>query len=286
MRWMDAEKWMKEALQATYEEGELREIIRRIGEYTTGKCGMALRLDGACSVDEVKINNMVAQLQRQVPIQYILGMEWFGDLQLYVNDHVLIPRPETEELVRWIADDWHHAARPRTRVLDIGTGSGCIPVWLKKHCADFELTAVDISEQALHVAEENARRNQVSIRFEQLNILNEDAVINETFDIIVSNPPYITEEERKDMQVRVLEFEPHEALFVTDGDPLQFYKAIARFAAKHLASAGVIYLELGSQHALAVRDYFLQQAFDAELRKDMYGHDRMLKAVKKNPAVQ
>ena len=242
---------------------------------------MALRLDAEVSVDETEIDRIVAELQQETPIQYVLGAEWFGHLQLKVNSHVLIPRPETEELVRWIADDWRSSSASPCRLIDIGTGSGCIPIWLKTQCPQLDVTAVDISKSALAVAEENARRYDAAIQFEYFDILQDDATLPGLFDIIVSNPPYITEAERSDMQLRVLAHEPHEALFVTDGDPLQFYKAILHFAHHNLSKDGAIYLELGSLHAETVRDFFMQHYYDAELRKDMYGHFRMLKAVKK-----
>jgi len=284
MYWAEAEELLRKTCKPIFEPGETDEVIRRIGEHCTGLDRMALRLQKEVPVQDAEILRILAELEKQMPIQYILGTEWFGNLELKVNSRVLIPRPETEELVRWIAEDWVNMGRPASRILDIGTGSGCIPVWLKVNYPPLELYAVDISTDALLVAEANARKYQASVRFARMDILHPDLPGEEKFDLLVSNPPYITDGERSEMHARVLDFEPSLALFVTDGDPLQFYKAIIHFASVHLKAQGLIYLELGSKHAGEVRDFFHQQGFDVTLRKDMYGLNRMLKA-KKKPAV-
>lgn len=218
----------------------------------------------------------LAQLKLEKPLQYILGVAHFMDLEFKVNENVLIPRPETEELVRWIISDCKVERSRDLKVLDIGTGSGCIAIALAKHLPEAEVHALDISEKALAIAQENAILNGAEVHFTKQDILN--AHLAEEFDLIVSNPPYVRELEKQEMKNNVKDYEPSQALFVPDENPLLFYKAIAEFAKNQLVASGTLYLEtnqyLGKEtKALLEAHNFL----DIELRKDFFGNDRMLK---------
>jgi release factor glutamine methyltransferase len=194
------------------------------------------------------IQQALVRLKEAEPLQYILGEAWFYNLPFYVNSHVLIPRPETEELVHTIiqansANTLH--SNTQLSILDIGTGSGCIPIALKKNLDQATVYGMDISADVLSTANQNAKRNGVEITFLRGDILNMKAsqIVDLQYDIIVSNPPYITEAEKEHMHTNVLSYEPHLALFVTNNDPLQFYKAIADYASTHLVHQGRLYVE-------------------------------------------
>jgi release factor glutamine methyltransferase len=215
------------------------------------------------------------------PIQYITGFAWFYGLKFKVNPNVLIPRPETEELVEWVLQTV--GKRSDVKILDIGTGSGCIPVTLKIKNPSLDVTAVDISEGALITASRNAYRQNADVTFQRLDILNTDewAKLN-TFNIIISNPPYIPTAEKALMERNVLAFEPELALFVEDDNALIFYEKIAEFAQKHLYTEGVIsylFFECNQYNAGEVVQMLQKMGFsDVELRKDMSGNDRMIRA--------
>ena len=210
------------------------------------------------------------------PVQYVLGEAWFAGLRFIVNEHTLIPRPETEELIEWIKEI---ASSSPISILDIGTGSGCIPITLKKMFPDWHICAIDLSEEALSVARENARQQGVAIDFMQMDFLNEENWKKlPTFDIIVSNPPYIKVSESMSMAKHVLDHEPHLALFVPDEDALIFYKKIATFGSSHLHNPGLVFLEINQLLGDAVADTFSAEQYSAEVRKDVHGNDRMVKA--------
>jgi len=278
MNYRQAENLLFQKCKDIYEQSELQAMMKRIAEHLTQKTLLDLRLDPTVQLDDVQVEAIVAQLQCQKPLQYILGHEWFGHLKLNVNEHVLIPRPETEELVHWVIEEviLKQQNQPCT-ILDIGTGSGCIPIWLKSKNNQIELTAMDISKDALAQATQNAQLHQVDIQFVQADILQPDLNLNTQFDIIISNPPYITSDERSEMASNVLDYEPSLALFVHNDDPLQFYKAIHLFSQNHLAKNGIMFFEVGKQHAISVEFYFKNEGLQTELRKDMYGNERMLK---------
>lgn len=234
--------------------------------------------------EEAILFKALSELKQDVPVQHIIGETEFMDMRFKVSPKVLIPRPETEDLVRWvIADSSAEQHQPLT-ILDIGTGSGCIPIALAKHLVGAQVSALDISSDALQVAQTNALENEVDIDFHQGDILDETSTstINSKFDIIVSNPPYVRELEKNKMHKNVLKYEPGIALFVSDKDPLVFYRAIANFAVKNLADDGRLYLEinqyLGKEMLRLLSEYNFK---DIELRKDIFGNDRMVKAVKK-----
>jgi release factor glutamine methyltransferase len=223
----------------------------------------------------------LGELMAHKPIQYITGTAYFHDLELIVNPSVLIPRPETEELVKWLADDNKEKSRPK--VLDIGTGSGCIILALGKLLKDPDLTAVDISEDALQIAKKNAAKYGIQVGFINTNILDEKSWGRfGVFDLIISNPPYVRESEKTMMKPNVLDYEPSTALFVPDNDPLIFYRAIARFSKLHLLNNGRLYLEINENLGKEVRDLLEDEGYaDVALRKDMQEKDRMVRCISK-----
>lgn len=225
-----------------------------------------------------RLNDILVRLARFEPIQYIIGKTEFCGLTLKVSSDVLIPRPETAELVDWIVSDCPQSG---LRVLDIGTGSGCIAITLAERMVEAEVSAWDISEKALAVARENALRNNVRIAFSCMDVFNEPTGTS-VFDIIVSNPPYITESERAEMERNVLDYEPETALFVPDTDPLRFYRRIAHIGNQMLKPGGKLCFEInrayGSETAAMLKYGGYSQV---EVRSDSYGNARMIKAIKR-----
>ena len=218
--------------------------------------------------------SVVSRLQNFEPLQYILGECEFYGLSLKVSPSCLIPRPETEELVHWILQ--HNF----TKALDIGTGSACIPIALAKH-KEAQITALDISSDALSIARENAKKNTVDIHFIEHNIFN-DIDLKTSFDLIVSNPPYVLESEKTLMNNNVLDYEPHLALFVSDNDALIYYKRIIAFSKVHLQREGLLFLEINEQKSVEIKDLLENNGFENVLiKKDMQGKNRMVKAVRK-----
>ena len=225
-----------------------------------------------------RLNDILVRLARFEPIQYIIGKTEFCGLTLKVSSDVLIPRPETAELVDWIVSDCPQSG---LRVLDIGTGSGCIAITLAERMVEAEVSAWDISERALAVARENALHNNVRIAFSCMDVFNEPTGTS-VFDIIVSNPPYITESERAEMERNVLDYEPETALFVPDTDPLRFYRRIAHIGNQMLKPGGKLFFEInrayGSETAAMLKYGGYSQV---EVRSDSYGNARMIKAIKR-----
>jgi release factor glutamine methyltransferase len=230
-----------------------------------------------------RIKNILTELKTGKPIQYIFGTTEFYGLPFKVNPYVLIPRPETEELVEWILSsegEWLKAKGERFSLLDIGTGSGCIAISLKKNLAYADVSAIDISEGALQTAKENAVLNEVDVNFIQADILNiKPANEGVQYDIIVSNPPYVTLDDKKQMHSNVTDFEPHTALFVPEHDSLIFYRAIADYALHNLTENGLLYFEINENLGKETVALLAVKGFrNIALRKDMSGRDRMVKA--------
>lgn len=222
-----------------------------------------------------KISNIIERLLMHEPIQYILGKAAFYGFELSVNEYVLIPRQETEELVDWIIKSDHQV----NNMLDIGTGSGCIPIALAKHYPSRRVHAWDVSAGALAVAKENAAANEVNIRFHLVDVL--DQVPDEEFDLIVSNPPYVLEEEKAEMQPNVLDHEPGTALFVPNQDPLLFYRTICEISVNNLNSGGWLYFEINEKYGQEVVALMRKFNFhEIEIRQDMNGKDRMVRGQK------
>jgi len=243
-----------------------------------------------------QLEQYTKELLQHKPVQYVLHDAWFCGMPFYVDEHVLIPRPETEELVEWIVQEAgsrkpevgsqkseeHSGVRLQAsdfRLLDIGTGSGCIPIALKKKLPRAQVYSCDISEAALAVAQKNATAQQADIHLLQADFLNRDSWQQlPSVDIIVSNPPYIPQSDEHTMQPNVLEYEPHVALFVPNDDALLFYKAIAEFAQQKLRSGGSIYAEIHEDLGEQTKALFLSKGFTSvEIKKDMQGKDRMVK---------
>ncbi len=227
--------------------------------------------------EKQKIIYIVERLQKNEPIQYVLGKTEFYGLDFKVNSNVLIPRPETEELVEWILLE---TKQVNPHLLDIGTGSGCIAIALAKHLHYGTVDAWDISEKALEVARDNANNNNVSVKFSNVNVL-EPVNIDKHFDIIVSNPPYITFSEKNELEENVLDFEPHEALFVPDEESLIFYNKIADIAVKMLNDKGYLYFEINQAKGSDIIELLKSKGFsNIELRKDISGNSRMIRGMK------
>ena len=221
---------------------------------------------------------MSRRLQNQEPIQYIIGKETFCGMPFVVNRHVLIPRPETQDLVEWIAEE-DQQTNP-CRLLDMGTGSGCIAISLAKKLPHVQVEAWDISGEALQVARQNALNNQVKVDFHQQDILSASPGIAE-WNVIVSNPPYITNKEKAEMEANVLNWEPHTALFVPDHDPLLFYRRIAQLGMSMLVNGGALYFEIN--RAYGTETIAMLQALgykDIIIRKDRFNNERMIKATR------
>lgn len=226
----------------------------------------------------------LAGLKLEKPIQYITGLAYFMDMEFKVTPDVLIPRPETEQLVHWALDDYdkklqgsQKASSSPLRILDIGTGSGCIAVALAKLLPNSEVSALDISEKALVISQQNAKKNGVEVRFVLEDIFSV-MELKQKFDIIISNPPYVRELEKKDIKNNILKNEPHLALFVPDQNPLKYYKKIIDLAAYNLVRDGKIYLEINQYLGEETRQLLRAKNFkDIELRKDLYGNYRMLR---------
>lgn len=221
---------------------------------------------------------LLTELKKEVPIQYLLGKTNFYGLDLEVNESVLIPRPETEELVEWIINE--NLKKDKTKkikILDIGTGSGCIAISLAKNIPNARVFAIDVSAEALSMAKKNARNNNVEITFLLQNILGTDD-LKQDFDIIVSNPPYVRNLEKQEIKKNVLDYEPHLALFVQDHDALIFYRKIAELAQKNLVESGKLYFEINQYLGTEMTDLLEKMNFkNIELRKDIYDNDRMIK---------
>ncbi|PXX23457.1 peptide chain release factor N(5)-glutamine methyltransferase [Arenibacter sp. ARW7G5Y1] len=222
----------------------------------------------------------LSQLKQERPIQYILGKAHFCELEFRVDENVLIPRPETEELVYWILEEQPRLdSQKGIKILDIGTGSGCIAISLAKKMPNAKVYALDISQKALKIAERNALDNNVDIVFLEADILSFEG-LKDKFDVIVSNPPYVRELEKMEMKNNVVGHEPGLALFVSDQDPLVFYKKITLFALSHLKKGGVLFFEINQYLGEEMKHLLERENFsEIELRKDLYGNDRMLKGL-------
>ena len=239
---------------------------------------LALNIDLLFSKEEIQIWNVILdKLKLEIPIQYILGTTHFYGLEFNVNENVLIPRPETEELVEWIISSAVHMPNFKNiKSLDIGTGSGCIAISLAKNIPNAEVFAIDISDKALATAKENADLNKVNVAFTQRNIL-ETKDLEQQFDIIVSNPPYVRNLEKAEIKPNVLANEPHLALFVEDNDALIFYRKIAELATKNLSPEGKLFFEINQYLGKETVELLEKMHFkNSELRKDIYGNDRMI----------
>lgn len=231
------------------------------------------------ATQEEALNNALSALLQHKPLQYVLGEAWFYNMKLKVNEHVLIPRPETEELVQLVLTHVTTNQIAAPTILDIGTGSGCIAIAIKKNTPVAIVTAIDVSGDALLVAKENAINQDTTMLFFQTDFLNEAQwTALPTFDIIISNPPYIPINEKEKLDINVTAFEPHQALFVPDNAPLLFYEKIAVFGKTHLNPAGKIFMEIHEDYAKETADLFSPFYSKVAIKKDIFGKERMVVA--------
>ena len=282
-----AEQSLITALEGLYEDREAATIAAMVMEFVTGKS----KMDRWLIKNEHLSNNHTEKLQKYTnhlltgkPVQYVLGEAWFAGLCLIVNEHTLIPRPETEELVAlcasWVATNLN--SKPGIKILEVGTGSGCISIALQQKIPTSIITAIDISVGAIEVATINAAKYNAPILFKTLDFLDETCWPDlGSFDIIISNPPYIAENEKTNIAVHVLDFEPHTALFVENNNPLIFYNAIANFGNTHLSSGGALLVEINQALGPQTQDGFVKNNYTAVLKKDLFENDRMIVATKK-----
>ena len=269
---------IKSELEGLYPESEIHSFSQLMIEKVTGfsRTEIIVNKNTHFSVEQQhEIESFMEKLKNFVPIQYILGETEFYGLTFRVNNSVLIPRPETEELVDWIRNE--NDRRETLSILDIGTGSGCIAISLKHEFSNAVVDAFDISDQALITAQSNAYCNNLEVNFEKVDILNAPN-FDRKWDIIVSNPPYVLENEKVTIHRNVLDYEPHLALFVPDNDPLLFYRNIARFALRQLKPSGRLYFEINREYGNATVDLLAVCGYtDVVVRKDISGNDRMIR---------
>lgn len=268
-------------LKETYPVVEIESFFFLLTEHHLNKRRLDFALQPDFKVDpqtKILFNAAIAQLKKDYPIQYIIGNTEFMGLTFEVNQHVLIPRPETEELVTWVLNS--HKGKKDLHILDIGTGSGCIPIALAKNLDKAIIDAIDLSEAALLVAKKNAALNEVHINFMQNDIFKIEA-LNKTYDLIISNPPYVRESEKLSMHNNVLRYEPEIALYVDNQNPLIFYKRIAELAHLSLTQGGELFLEINQYLGEGVMELLRNNGFsEIEIKKDFYDADRMIRAVK------
>lgn len=279
MRIKDYRSIFIEKLQPIYDAVEAESFFYLILEFKKKmkRIDLALQPDSILTQDQLaEWDFLLRQLLQEVPIQYLLGRTHFYGLEFEVDHNVLIPRPETEELVDWIVSDSKIQRSKDFKIIDIGTGSGCIAISLSKNISQAQVAAIDVSEKAIELAKKNALLNGVEVTFILQNIL-ETEDLNMQFDIMVSNPPYVRNLEKAEIKRNVLEHEPHLALFIEDHDALLFYRKIAALAQKNLKDNGKLYFEinqyLGKETVALLEDLGFE---DITLRKDIYGNDRMV----------
>ena len=272
---------MLNKLRTICNETEAGTITDWVMEHLTGskKAERMLYKNSAITPkEELQLQQFAERLLQHEPVQYVLSESWFCGLKFYVDKNVLIPRPETEELVEWIIANCRFPV-DELKILDIGSGSGCIPITLKRRIRKAEIWGCDISKEALIIAKKNAGTLGTDINFVQLDFLNSKTRDQlPSFDIIVSNPPYVPEKDKETMDPNVLNHEPVTALFVRDDDPLIFYKVIAEFGKTHLKSNGIIYTEIHEDLGKETTEIFQSAGYTTELKKDMQQKDRMIKS--------
>lgn len=277
----DIERFAYRELEDIYNRNEIRTLLQMMFEHFLGWSVAHLLVSKNATINQsdlLKLNFAIKDLRHGKPIQYIIGSTEFCNLTLSVSPHTLIPRPETAELVYLIADK--EKERQPQYILDLCTGSGCIAIALAKAFPAAKVFASDISAEAMAVAKKNAECNKAEVSFVIADILREENPAGESYDIIVSNPPYVREMEKVMMNRNVLDYEPHIALFVPDGDPLMFYRHIAEFASKHLKTGGKLYLEINEALGNETAALLEKQGYRPIIHKDSFGKDRMIEASK------
>jgi release factor glutamine methyltransferase len=280
----DANRQLISSLGTIYDDREASSIASLVMEKLTG-ASKSLRvihkLNELPEDQEILFRKWFEELMLNRPVQYVLGEAWFSGLRFYVDERVLIPRPETEELVAWVLEDLEPLLTEDFKILDIGTGTGCIPVSIGKKRKDLRLLACDFSIPALEVARKNSQDNQVPIEFIYADMLsNSFWDLIPAINMIISNPPYIPGQQRAVLDKHVRNFEPAIALFVPDEDPIVFYKQIGLLAKKKLIGGGKVFLETHHDYSKAVLTWYQENGFTVELRKDLSGKNRMIRAIK------
>ena len=278
----EARKEIIKTIRNIYEQNEANNIAELLMESITKLPRSERIIQGNETLSNAQRNllqSSILRLQKYEPIQYIINEAWFAGMRFYVDKNVLIPRPETEELVEWVAGECGRGTK--YKILDVGTGSGCIAIAVKNKLPAAELWACDISDEAVNIARINADALHATIDFGPLDFLDpRQRKQLPNVDVVVSNPPYVPQNEKKQMEKNVVEYEPAMALFVFDDDPLIFYKAIAEFGREKLNKGGSIYAEIHENLGEQIRDLFLLEGYQAvELKKDLQGKDRMVKAI-------
>lgn len=275
--------FIQKELKSSYPPEEIRQFVRIILSHLLDFSTTDILTKGDTELSERQVSfldDCVQRLKKQEPVQYILGETEFLGLKLKVNEHTLIPRPETEELVMWVTE---HINSKTKEVLDIGTGSGCIALGIKSLNTNATVKGWDVSGNALTIAKENSVLNDLAIEYSKVDILLDEPEksYTENFDIIVSNPPYVRESEKKLMEPNVLDHEPHLALFVDDNDPLIFYRVIAAKAKKMLKPGGLLFFEINEAFGVQMHNLMEKEGFkDIEIKQDINGKDRMIKGRK------
>lgn len=277
MTWNELYRNFLVQTQALYEQGEADRIVSMIFE-SLADAPRAFIIRNTKEVVpkeiEVILLSALKRIKLNEPVQYIIGEAWFFDMKFKVGPEVLIPRPETEELVQSLLD---LRLIKNSKVLDIGTGSGCIAIAIKKNAPEINVTAIDISSQALLIAKENAKKNDTDISFLQLDMLNESMWESlGQYDFIISNPPYIPEHERTLLDKNVSEYEPSLALFTPDDNPIIFYEKILKFSLTHLNKTGSIFMELHDPFAEKIMNIYSQAGFETKIITDLFGKKRMI----------
>ncbi|MCK7590849.1 peptide chain release factor N(5)-glutamine methyltransferase [Subsaxibacter sp. CAU 1640] len=287
MRLKDIQDIFHKELDAIYGKNEVDSFFYIVTDEYLGLQRLAFSLQPDFTVtkeEEQSLFEALSKLKLEQPIQYILGKTEFYGLPFKVNEHTLIPRPETEELVDWIVTE-SSKNNESLNILDIGTGSGCIAISLSKSAKNAQVFALDVSKDALIIAEENSKVNEVDVQFINADILNEErwnsVFKGLNFDIIVSNPPYVRHLEKAEIKKNVLDYEPSLALFVEDDDALMFYRAITNFSKEYLKSDGRLFFEINQYLGNEMVELLENNGFKAvQLKKDIFGNDRMIRAVK------
>ncbi len=278
-----ANRTLISSLSGLYDEREASAISFLVMEKLTGM-SKSLQVQNKTNEFTIKqrdiFEHYLSDLVNQRPVQYVLEEAWFGSYPFYVNEHVLIPRPETEELVDWLLAESSHRV-PETAVLDIGTGSGCIAICIKKKRKDFQISALDIEDSALQIAIKNSKVLNTQVEFFLCDI--RDPVQNENIhpvDLIISNPPYIPQSQKHSLERHVRDYEPEIALYVSDDDPILFYKIIGNMALHKLKPGGALFLEIHHDYAKNIMEWYTAKGFSIEMRKDFSGNNRMIKVYK------
>ncbi|MBT8245831.1 MAG: peptide chain release factor N(5)-glutamine methyltransferase [Winogradskyella sp.] len=289
MKALDLKHVFQKELGAIYDKNEVASFFFLCLEYFLEVPRIQLILEPEFSISKAEVEDFfrtLEALKKQKPIQYIFGETEFYGLKFKVNENVLIPRQETEELISLIIEDSKLKSQNPIIILDVGTGSGCIAITLAKNIPNAKVYAVDVSKEALEIAKENAELNNVNVHFIKYDILNRNNWSSNfkdlEFDFIVSNPPYVRNLEKAEIQPNVLDYEPHLALFVEDDNPLIFYSAITNFAIHKLKLSGHLFFEINQYLGNETKQLLVDANFNKiELKKDLNNNDRILKAVKK-----